>query len=220
MARPLRLIGNRYDRLLVIGDGGSIKYGGRKQTLWNCQCDCGNLIDLPSAKLPYSEPNIMAAARAGRLLYTCCETCRMKKCPLCFSTFSHSHTSHVCPSPTCQAELQNIRDDFWHARNREKYRDDPAYREKMRNYFNGYYAKNIDRFHELRRLKISQLSDDELQTRIKKRAEDHAKYYSEIKNNPELYDQRMAGIRKRRAEREMERFLADAQTIFLKGLKL
>ena len=213
MAAPLQLCGRRYGQLLVTADLGRTTYGGRKQTLWQCHCDCGQHLELPSAKLPYSQAAIKSAERAGRLIYTCCESCRMKTCPLCGDRFPYSHPSHLCPKTECQLAAQQERDSFWHARATERYRTDPAYRAEQRAYQSAYYAANASAIQQKRRDQFESLPDDERAARLQRRSEGAALYYQQIRRDPHRYGAHMARIRQRRAEREHERFLADANVL-------
>ena len=45
--------GNRYGRLTVISQSEEdlIKSNGKKEALWLCKCDCGNMTKLPKYKL-------------------------------------------------------------------------------------------------------------------------------------------------------------------------
>lgn len=39
-------------RLTVLDLAEMTTYGGRRQGLWHCRCDCGEELDLPTDKLP------------------------------------------------------------------------------------------------------------------------------------------------------------------------
>lgn len=217
MARPKELANCRYGRLLVVGERGRTSYGGREQTLWACRCDCGNELSLPTDKLPHSAGAIRAAERAGRLPYTCCEACRQKVCPLCGTLFRYSHTSYLCQAEKCQQEQRRRREEFWHARSVERYQIDPLYRQQMRDYYNRYYTEHAEHVKKMRRQKLADMTEVEQAERRAAIAQEHAEYYAAVKRDPERYAQRMAGIRQRRAIRELERFLVDAQTLVQKN---
>lgn len=212
MAKALDIVGRRFGQLVVVGSAGRVRYGGRVQGLWSCVCDCGERIDLPSAKLPYSEASIASARRAGRLIYTCCETCRQKTCPLCGTRFLYSHSSHICPSPICQQEAARWRDDYWHSVHADRYRSDSAYRARVREYHNAYYDARAEEVQARRRELREALSDSGRDILAEKKA----RQYKTIKSNPEKYAHRMAGIRRRKSELLAERFFSVADDIIKK----
>jgi len=48
----LKLVGKRFGRLLVIRDSGNrIDSRGQKESMWECQCDCGNIKIIMGANL-------------------------------------------------------------------------------------------------------------------------------------------------------------------------
>lgn len=46
--KPLALVGQRFGRLTVLERLGA---NARKEVMWRCQCDCGNIVDVPTANL-------------------------------------------------------------------------------------------------------------------------------------------------------------------------
>lgn len=203
------LTGVRYGKLTVVSNAGTTRYGGKSQTLWHCVCDCGETIDLPHYKLPFSESNIRAMNRAGRLPYTSCETCRAKTCPLCGDRFPYSHPSHVCPSPLCQEEQRRWRDDFWHGVSTERYRADPEYRASVRAYQNDYYNERADEIREARTARVERLPAAEREERARRRATRGAAYYAELKNDAVRYARHRERHRERLAEQALRDLLSD-----------
>lgn len=52
MGRLIDLTGNKYGRLLVTSRAANkIEHSGRKRTMWNCICDCGNTVIVDSDHL-------------------------------------------------------------------------------------------------------------------------------------------------------------------------
>lgn len=51
MGEKLNLLGQRFGRLLVIEKGQGVQYKNYRVTSWVCQCDCGNIKEIPTASL-------------------------------------------------------------------------------------------------------------------------------------------------------------------------
>lgn len=47
--KPIDISGNKYGRLLVLSQDGNRKSesNGLTETMWKCQCDCGNILSVP-----------------------------------------------------------------------------------------------------------------------------------------------------------------------------
>lgn len=213
MARALDLTGRRFGKLVAVESQGHAVYGGRKGLQWLCRCDCGESLTLHAAKLPYSKANIRAAEKAGRLIYTCCETCRQKICQVCGDRYSYSHPSHVCPKRSCQEELQREREAIWHRRAMARYREDPDFREQFRQYQARWYEKNSRRVAEQRRDRITRMTPEELERYEQRRYERGLAYYEAVKADPERYAERLAQGRVRAAERAALEFFETAQKL-------
>lgn len=112
MARIRDLTGNKYGLLIVRRCLHSALYGGRVQSKWLCECECGREIELFYDQLPTTAKRIESMMHSGRRLYDRCEECRQKICPICRSLFSYSHSSYICPSPKCQSILEHQRSQF------------------------------------------------------------------------------------------------------------
>lgn len=213
MAHPKNLLGERYGQLVVVARSGTTRYGGRQQSLWLCHCDCGQDLELAQEKLPHSPGAIRAANRAGRLPYTCCETCRQKTCPICGDRFSYSHTSYVCPSPDCQETLRAWRDAYWHGVASERYRTDLEYRARVREQCNAAYRRRADEILIRRRALFAALPADEQVRRLERRIEAQRIWYADLRADSKRYGKRVDGIRRHKAEMELAKMLADAQQL-------
>lgn len=51
MGRFIDLTGERFGRLVVLERAESRGPKGRRKTWWNCKCDCGNEVEVPTARL-------------------------------------------------------------------------------------------------------------------------------------------------------------------------
>lgn len=203
MARMRDLTGMRFGRLTVLDLAEMTTYGGRRQGLWHCRCDCGEELDLPTDKLPVTARQRERMMLSRRRLYDCCEKCRAKICPVCGKPFSHSHPSFICNRSECQAALRRERIRFWSALSALLYRTDPEYRAQYRENQKRYYA-----LHPRRRPPISELSPAE-QERIRAAAREA---YQRMKADP-LRWKHWLQLRRSYRQRQKMRGLASPERV-------
>ncbi|KZX00050.1 hypothetical protein JL49_13190 [Pseudoalteromonas luteoviolacea] len=177
------LTGKRYGQLVVESYAGHKEYGGRSQSAWLCYCDCGEQIVLEYDKLPTTS----LMEKSGRLLYTSCEKCREKTCPVCGDKFPYSHTSHICPKPECQITLEKERDNFWHAVHRFKMQNDDEYRLENNAKARESYAKNSHIWKENSRIRFEALPKNEQERIIQERRDKAKARMDEIRNDPQKH---------------------------------
>lgn len=207
------LTGARFGHLSVIGDAGRKKYGSRMQTVWLCQCDCGEQIALEHDKLPTTPRQRETMMKSGRRLYDCCETCRQKTCVICGNKFSYSHPSHICPSKNCQEVLRLERDSFWHAVYIHRYKTDPEFRAAENKKRRTWWNNNKTEIKQRRADRIDAMSPDEraeLQTQM--RAE-RRRWYQRLKSDPERYENWLAWHRQWRTKQQLKTMVADAAVL-------
>lgn len=203
MARMRDLTGMRFGHLTVLDLVEMTTYGGRRQGLWHCRCDCGEELDLPTDKLPVTERQRESMMKSGRRLYDRCEKCRAKTCPVCGRAFSYSHPSFICDRPECQAALRRERIRFWSAISALLYRTDPEYRAQYRAYQNAYYAQ-----HPRRLPPISELPPAE-QERVRAAAREA---YQRMRADPERWKHWLE-LRRAYRQRQKLRGLAAPETV-------
>lgn len=61
------LTGQRFGRISVRSFSGTRRYGGQVQSFWHCQCDCGQLLDLPIERLRDGSVTECGACASGLL---------------------------------------------------------------------------------------------------------------------------------------------------------
>jgi hypothetical protein len=157
------LLGMRFGKLTVVADCGSIEYNSRKQILWECLCECGGKIKLPTDKLPHKKKHNTKIPQ-----YTSCEKCRHKICPLCWNKYPYSHTSKICPSKVCQAELRQMADERSIKKRSERYKTNLEYRAIVLENARAYWAENANKYNAQRTERFLSLSPAQQDEYIKK----------------------------------------------------
>lgn len=201
--------GKRYGKLEVIRLIGHSLYGGKRQSLWLCRCDCGNNIELHRDQLPTTEHQLKALMKSGRRLYAECETCRQKTCPVCGDKFSFSHLSYVCPKTSCKETLQEERDRYWKSVERYRLQNDPEYRDEHNAKKRAYYSKSYADKSKWKTW-FDQLSEQEKDSWRAKRREWHQEA---MKSNPDYREWRRLWIIEWRRKQALKALLADASVL-------
>lgn len=165
------LKGRKYGALTVLSDYSKIRYNSRSQILWECLCDCGEKIKLPTDKLPHNT----LAKKNSLPKYTCCETCRQKTCPLCFTKYDYRNSSKNCLSNACQEEMRKIYDQSSITKRKLRYGTDIEYRKKINEWNKSKYGLNADAILANRSLKFQNLSLVEKELFIRKQKEANRK---------------------------------------------
>lgn len=213
MAKFKDLTGKRFGKLVVLELVGKKKYGGRIQTVWLCQCDCGNRLELEFDKLPTTPKRQKTMMQSGRRLYDCCEKCREKSCIICGNKFSYSHPSHICPSPDCQTTLQNERDNFWRAVYKFNYQTDEEFRQQERAKQREWYNKNKADIKERRRYREQCMTPEEKRLLFEQRRAANKRKYRRMRADPERYQHWLQWHREWRTKQALKSMLADAEKL-------
>ncbi len=195
MANLRDLTGYTVGQLRVIAFAKMVNYAGRSQTSWLCECHCGTQLVLAYDKIPVTARQRQTMMKSGRRLYTCCESCREKICPVCGTHYSYSHTSHICPNPDCKATITAERIRYHAITDGSRRRADVLVRDAVNSYQRGYYNKNAGAIKAKR--KTAQLTDEAKQ----RRAEQRKRWYEELKADPLRYAKWLEDARRRKQDR-------------------
>lgn len=96
MPGPLDLTGRRFGKLVVIEQAGSIRYG-LPMSAWRCRCDCGVIVTVPRARLPYR------AGIAPSQIVDACDACRLgRQCVVCGGSFVPASSRAITCSDVCR----------------------------------------------------------------------------------------------------------------------
>lgn len=96
MPAPLNLVGRRLGALTVLSRTEGRARGG----IWQCQCDCGAIENIPAWKLPYAPYVDRLRRDVRRACYTCQFT---RSCAVCNTLFI-APNNQACCSASCLAE--------------------------------------------------------------------------------------------------------------------
>ena len=235
-ARYSYTLGSQFGSLTIIGESGTVQYGGRQVKSYICRCNCGREEILPLNKLLKRFKKNQG-----------CDTCVRGPCIICGKPVPDSRPrSNTCCEQCEQDKLHSIQllhyakrsaePGFNQSRHEARKRREvqnpalrarrletarkiarrPEVKERKRKFFRAYYSEMKAEIQFARRVYFDSLPPDE-QERIREKRRDYDREYKRkfrewLRANPDLHEQYKAQLREKEAERQRRQVLADLLT--------